>query len=71
MAITDRIRTAARWAFGSERPASLSLAEGGKGPDTTEHGSNSISYATSKDGTASLIDPEYKYELRGRQGGTL
>ena len=71
MAITDRITAAARWAFGSERPASLSLAEGGKGPDTTEHGSNSISYATSKDGTASLIDPEYKYELRGRQGGTL
>jgi len=71
VAITDRIRTAARWAFGSERPASLSLAESKSGPDTTERGSNSVSYATSKDGTASLIDPEYKYELRGRQGGTL
>ena len=71
MAITDRITAAARWAFSSERPASLSLTEGGKGTDTTERGSNSVSYATSNDGTASLIDPEYKYELRGRQGGTL
>lgn len=71
MAITDRIRIAARWAFGSERPASLSLAESTRGPDTTERGSNSVSYATSKDGTASLIDPEYKWQLRGRQGGTM
>jgi len=71
VAITDRITAAARWAFAPERPALLSLAEGGKGPDTSERGSNSVSYATSKDGTASLIDPEYKYELRGRQGGKM
>ena len=71
MAITDRMRTAARWAFGSERPASLSLAESKRGPDTTERGSNSVSYATSKDGPARLIDSEYKWQLRGRQGGIM
>lgn len=71
MAITDRIRAAGRWAFTSERPAALSLAETKPRADTTEYGSNSVSYATSKDGPARLIDPEYKWQLRGRQGGTM
>lgn len=71
MAITDRIRAASRWAFTSERPAALSLAETKPRADTTEYGSNSVSYAASKDGPARLIDPEYKWQLRGRQGGTM
>jgi len=71
VAITDRIRAAGRWAFTSERPAALSLAETKPRADTTEYGSNSVSYAASKDGPARLIDPEYKWQLRGRQGGTM
>lgn len=71
MAITDRIRAAGRWAFTPERPASLSLAETKPPADTSEYGSNSVSYAASKDGPTRLIDPEYKWQLRGRQGGTM
>lgn len=45
----------------------LGLAERPAAP-TAEIGSSSVSYATVKGGAAALIDPEYRYELRGVQG---
>lgn len=45
----------------------IGLAERPAAP-TAELGSSSVSYATVKGGAAALIDPEYRYELRGAQG---
>jgi hypothetical protein len=47
----------------------LGLAESRPRPDVSELGSNSVSYATTKDGVSELIDPEYRYNLKGAQGG--
>jgi hypothetical protein len=48
---------------------SLRLAENRPAAPTTELGDNSVSYAHVKGGAQALIDPEYRYELRGAQGG--
>lgn len=47
----------------------LRLAETSPRPDTTERGSNAVSWQWS--GRSRLRDPEYKYELQGRQGGKI
>lgn len=48
----------------------LGLAETPRRPDTVEHGDNAVSYLTGVPGDSRrLRDPEYRYELRGRQGG--
>ena len=47
----------------------LRLAETKPRPDTAERGSNAVSYQYG--GASRLRDPEYKYELSGRQGGWI
>lgn len=51
--------------FFAERPASLSLSETMGRPDTTEIGSNSVSYGTGPGTARRLLDSEYLWELRG------
>lgn len=47
----------------------LHLAERRPAPDLSERGDSGVSYAAAGQNVASLIDPEYRYELRGIQGG--
>jgi hypothetical protein len=51
--------------------ASLTLAEARRRPDTTEVGDNAVSWAYGSGGNRRLRDPEYLYELVGRQGGRI
>lgn len=56
MSLTSTVRSA----FG--------LADSRPRPDTSEVGLSSVSYASVPGGAQTLIDPEYRYELRGAQG---
>lgn len=47
----------------------LHLAERPPAPDLTVRGGDAVSYAPGGESVARLIDQEYRYELRGRQGG--
>lgn len=63
MGTTARLLSALR--ASSRRPASLSLAEGRRRPDTRESGDSSVSYLTGSGKPRPLLDTEYLWELRG------
>ena len=60
------MRNAARRAFLSGRPASLSLAEGGR-PDTSEIGDSGLGFQQGVGKPRRLRETEYLFELRGTQ----